>query len=145
MNDIIKFENNEIDIIKNPENYPVETVGIVYLKIKKLNSNIYETQKKLEHFIFNNMIADNATKMILKENNNNIEFNIVNGKVAFKDGIDVELAMNGFDPNKYGKFEYIPSWTKIKEARKLGGELKEIIDEFIIDCEKKLSISKKNA
>lgn len=134
---------NIFEIAKSPAQYPEELKSAA-LDIVKNNmlKILRDCKTRLELSIINGMTKDEATKLkfigIDKEEKT---LTLQTGKIDCKEKtIDKIYENNGFDPLEIGEYVFKPSWTKAKEARKLGGKKKELIDKYFAEGEKRLTI-----
>ncbi len=132
------------EIIKNPDNYDVELCGTVFDLIKDMSRQLYEAQKRIEGRILTEMEHDEATKLRYI-NVSGEEKTITVKEGSLKEGTkDPEQVIkdNGYDPNQFGSYVFkLNSWSKLKEKRKLGGDLKALIDLLFTRGKKSLTIS----
>jgi hypothetical protein len=55
-------------------------------------------------------------------------------------GGESKYAAAGFSPDEIGGYVFKPSWSKAKEARKLGGDKQLVIDEIFTEGKPSLTI-----
>ena len=143
---IIKIDKTMWDVIEHPENYEVEVCATSLDLIKDISRKLYDMQKNVEYRIMMDMEKDDATK--LQYLNVAGEPKVVTLKPgAMKmsvDNAEEVIREHGFDPNELGGYHYkLLPWSKMKEMRKLGGGIKELIDKLYIRGKKTLSIGDK--
>lgn len=132
------------DIVKHPDNYPDELIGVSIDALKRIKKDIYEAMLILENHLVNKMTEDEATKMMFKDIDGNPQIiTIKAGKTECKEkNADLIYKKAGFDPLEIGTFKFKPSWSKAKEARKFGGYKKEIIDQLFVEGKRGLNFKK---
>jgi hypothetical protein len=129
------------DIAERPGEYPIEMVGAALDVIRDMSSQLFEAKKRLEGHIIADMQAENATKMqIIGQDGERKVITLKKGKVDMERGAESKYAVAGFPLDEIGEYVFKPSWTKAKEARKLGGEKQLIIDEIFTEGKPSLTI-----
>ena len=143
MNEIIKIDKTMWDVIENPGEYEIEICATAYTLIKDINRKLYEVQKNVEARILSEMHTDDASKLhyvniagdaqTLTIKQGAMKLTVTNPEEMIKDA--------GFDPNQLGSyvFKLLP-WSKLKETRKLGGAIKELIDKLYVRGKQSLTI-----
>ncbi len=128
------------DIILNPDNFPEEQVAAEISRLKNINYRIWEAQKKLENNLIERMEKEGATKLpIINEQGQGMTITLKPGKRECKDKQVEDIYKGaGFDPLEIGKYEFVPSWSRAKKVRKLGGYKKDLIDELFKENKKTL-------
>ena len=125
-----KIEYDLEFIAKNVRNLPEEVVCAALEYGKTKASQIREINTLLEGVIIEKMKADNATKMVFKNTaGQEMIATLKTGSVKCdaKDP-DITYQEQGFDPLEIGEYVFKPSWSRAKEARKLGGNKQIAID-----------------
>ena len=130
---IIKYNKDDYQIdgmLANPGNYPEEVVGAAIEFMQSASREINEKKRILEQNLVSRMEKDEATKMVILDYQGNERVvTLMSGKVDCKaKNADEVYREKGFDPLEIGEFVYKPSWSKAKQARKIGGEKKKVID-----------------
>ena len=129
------------DIIDSPEKYDEETKAAGLLTIKLFLSRLYESKKIIEGRLIESMDADGATKLKFLLDGEEHIATLTAGKIDCKNKTaDKVYKSAGFEPLEIGSYKYEPSWTKAKNARKLGGDKQRIIDQLFTAGEKILKI-----
>lgn len=141
--ELIKIDKTMLDVIEHPENYEIETCATAYGLLKDISRKIYDAQKNVEYRIIMEMEKDEATKLAYKNSVGELKV------VTLKEG-SMKLAVTnaeevikdaGYDVNQFGNYEYkLLPWSKLKEMRKLGGRVKELIDKLYVRGKKTLTI-----
>ena len=141
MNEIMSIDISS-DIVKHPENYSDEMVAAATLNIKEIINQAYEAKKRLENHIIKRMDEDDATKLYFNDSTGReLVATLRSGSVECKEkNIDQIFEQIGFQPIEIGDYVFKPSWTKAKEAAKVGGEKKILIEKYFKSGEKKLVI-----
>lgn len=130
------------DILQHPGDYPEEIVVVALQQTKDVLSNLSECKKRLEGNLIARMEEDDATNIVFKDINGNDRRAVLkSGKVdcSVKDA-DIKYSEKGFDPKEIGEWIFKPSWTKAKEAKKLGGLKKAIIEKLFKEGPKGVTI-----
>lgn len=140
---ILKISKSLQDVIENPEDYEIEICATSLGLLKDINRKLYEYQKNLEARIIQEMEKDEATK--LKYVNTIGEEMILTLKPGSMkqavDNADEVIREHGFDPNEFGDYQYkLLTWSKLKNAEKLGGEIKKLINKLYVRGKKTLVI-----
>lgn len=143
MKEVIKIDKTMWDVIENPGDYEIEICATAYTLIKDINRKLYEVQKNVEARILTEMHMDDASKLnyvdvagdvkVMTVKQGAMKLAITNPEEMIKDA--------GFDPNQLGSyvFKLLP-WSKLKETRKLGGAIKDLIDKLYIRGKQSLTI-----
>jgi len=129
------------EIARYPEKFPPELVAVALTRIKKIKSEMTDYITLLEHNIINRMTEDGATKLTYRDNDRDGLITLKSGKIECKArNADEVYKSAGFEPLEIGTYEFKPSWTKAKEARKFGGAKQNIIDAMFQEGRKSLAI-----
>ena len=141
MNEITAIDISS-DIVRQPENYPDEMVAAATLNIKEIINQAYEAKKRLEHHIIKRMEEEQASKLFFNDGSGReLVATLRSGSVECTEkNIDLIFEQIGFQPIEIGDYVFKPSWTKAKEAAKVGGEKKILIEKYFKSGEKKLVI-----
>ena len=125
-----KIEYDLEFIAKNVRNLPEEVVCAALEYGKTKASQLREINTLLEGVIVEKMKADNATKMIFKNTSGQEMIATLKTGSVKCDSKDPDIIYQeqGFDPLEIGEYIFKPSWSKAKEARKLGGNKQIVID-----------------
>lgn len=118
-------------IMADPET-PDEVVIAAVDVLSEMSRQIYEAKTVLQGRILAKMKMDNATKMsfVGRDGSQKIA-TLKSGTMECKrDDADEFYKQQGFDPSEIGTYKYVPSWSKAKEARKVGGIKQLAIDEL---------------
>jgi hypothetical protein len=119
------------DVIENPRGYPEEMVAATLDMIINLSRVLRESKVRLEGHLISMMKSENATKLkIIAFDKAERMVTLKAGQVKADKDADNIYKNNGFDPLEIGEYVFKPSWSKAKEARKLGGPKQTIIDEI---------------
>ena len=133
------------DVMMNPEKYPVEIQAAYYDAIKAAKAQLREAEQILEEHILKVMADDNATKLIFKGVDGR-ELVATKKKGAVKceaKDADKIMKQHGFQEGMIGSYEFKTSWSKAKEARKLGGDIQVIIDDLFKEGKETITIDEK--
>jgi hypothetical protein len=133
------------DVAMKPEAYPAEIKGAYLDVIKAMKSQLREVEQIIEAHLLTEMVHDNATKMVFKSiDGRDMVATRKKGavKCESKDA-DEQYKASGFNPLEIGDYKFSPSWTKAKEARKLGGDKQLIIDEMFKESKESITITEK--
>ena len=143
--DLIKIDETLLDVIKNPENYEIEICATSYDLLKDMAKQIRELQKGVEIRIMSEMIEDEATKLkFVSIDGTSKVATLSDGPMKAVDNSFEVIRESGFDPDKFGNFEYkLLSWSKLKETRKLGGAVKDLIDKLYVRGRKTIKLESK--
>jgi hypothetical protein len=141
INDLIPKNFPFQEIISHPENYPQEMKAAVLDIIKYMEAQIKEAKTIVTGNIIEEMQKENATKILFKgidgkEKVATLKMPSKKLSSKFKDSKVLEeyIKKNGFTPEQLGSYEFVPfSWSKMKEIRKLGGEIQALIDELYVE------------
>lgn len=133
------------DVAMNPNAYPAEIRGAYLDVIKAMKSQLREVEQIIEAHLLSEMVHDNATKMVFKSiDGRDMVATRKKGSVQCKEkDADERYKSEGFDPLEIGNYEFKASWTKAKEARKLGGDKQLIIDELFKEQKESIVITEK--
>jgi len=125
-----KIEYDLEFIAKNVRNLPEEVVCAALEYGKTKASQLREINTLLEGVIVEKMKADNATKMIFKNTSGQEMIATLKTGSVKCDSKDPDIIYQeqGFDPLEIGEYIFKPSWSKAKEARKLGRNKQIVID-----------------
>jgi hypothetical protein len=143
MNDVMVIDSkiNITDIIKSPELYPEELHGAAIISLKMYISELNEAKKIIEGHLKKVMEDDEATKMSFVLRGEEHIATLSNGSIECTGkNIDEIYKAAGFEPLEIGDFIFKSSYKKAKEASKLGGEKKKIIEKYFVRGEKTLKI-----
>ena len=133
------------DVAMNPGNYPVEILAAYIDATGEVTRQIREAKIMLEANLLKRMESDNATKLMFKSvDGRDLIATRKKGavKCEVKDADEV-VKSHGFDPIQIGDYKFSPSWSKAKEARKLGGDIQLIIDEMFKEQRESITITEK--
>jgi hypothetical protein len=133
MNVLNQININDIefsDLLRNLNDYSDEVLGAVLCEIKNIAGQVREAQLLLEAHVIERMARDNATKMLIKsfDGTSKMLTRCAGAKNIHKNA-EAIILQAGFNPVDYGDYIYKPSWSKSKEARKLGGLIQSVLDE----------------
>lgn len=130
------------DIVISPHDYSDELVTATIDVLNDMSRQIKYAKYKLSTHIKSEMTKSNSTKMkIIGNDGVSKTATLKNGAMECKNkNADLIYRKAGFDPLEIGSFEFVPSWSRAKEARKFGGKKKEIIDLLFIESGKILEI-----
>lgn len=148
MNEIMNIEIGGItlrDVAMSPEKYPDEILAAYIDVSKSMTAQIREAQQIMEANLLKRMDDENATKLVFK-NLDGAEMMATRKKGSVKceaKNADEIMKANGFDPLAIGEYKFSPSWTKAKEARKLGGEMQVVIDDLFKEGRESIMIGEK--
>ena len=149
MSDLMQFDFGKgitlQEVTMNPEKYDPEVQASFFDAVKAVRAQLREAEMILEAHILDNMNKDNATKLIFKGMDGR-ELVATRKKGADRCGAkeaDEIMKKNGFQPGMIGDYKFSPSWSKAKEARKLGGDIQLIIDEMFKESKETIVISEK--
>ena len=119
-------------ICENPSTYPEELLGAALNVVKDMQAQLREAKIHVEGVLLEKMQKENASKLpFIGVDGKNYMATVKSGAVECKDKTaDMAYQNAGFDPREIGEYIFKPSWTKAKEARKLGGEKQLLIDEL---------------
>ena len=132
-------------IVEHPDNYPDEMLAVAIDVVNNMARQIREAKLILEAHLVKRMKDENATKMPIIGLQGKEQV-ATRKKGSFKcDSKDADVIFQnyGFDPTSIGDYVFKPSWTKAKEARKLGGDMQLLIDEFFKEGKESITISDK--
>lgn len=141
--DLITIDKTMLDVIEHPENYEVDVCAAAFGLLKDISRKVYDLQKNVEYRIIMDMEKDEATKL------NYINAVGENKVITLKDGPMKQAVDNaeeviqeaGFDPKQFGDYMFkVMPWGKLKNMRKLGGEIKELIDKLYVRGKKTITI-----
>ncbi|MFA5423950.1 MAG: hypothetical protein WC374_08850 [Phycisphaerae bacterium] len=133
------------DVAMNPDNYPEEIVAAYMDAVNMVNQQLREAKIQLEANILKRMTNDNATKMIFKSIDG-CELVATRKKGAVKceaRDADEVMKQHGFQPGMIGDYKFVPSWSKAKEASKLGGDIQVLIDDMFKEQKESITITEK--
>ena len=131
--ELIGIKDELLDILTNPDCYPEEAVAMCLTTLKSIRSQIYEKIVRLENNLLNRMEEEGATKLYFVDMAGQQKTaTLKHGQMKCEKNVDVEYRANGFDPSEIGEYVFKPIWSKAKEARKVGGLKKKIIDSFFL-------------
>lgn len=119
------------DIIADP-NTPDEVCAAAVTVLDDMARQIREAKTLIAGRLTEHMTSENATKLKFRgPNGDDLVVTLKTGatKCEAKDA-DERYRQYGFDPLEIGSYKFEPSWSKAKEARKLGGDKQLIIDEL---------------
>ena len=138
----LKLAGNDIsEIAQCPENFPAELVAVAYERLKAIKSELTDYIITIEQNIISRMEEDGATKLMYMDNDKANVITLKPGAISCKaKNADEVYQQAGFQPLEIGSYEFKPSWTKAKEARKIGGEKQKIIDALFTEGRKTLNI-----
>lgn len=129
------------DIAERPGEYPIEMIGAALDVIRDMSSQLFEAKKRLEGHIIADMQAENATKMqIIGQDGERKVITLKKGSMGMEAGAESKYAAAGFPLDEIGGYVFKASWTKAKEARKLGGVKQLVIDEIFQEGKPSLTI-----
>jgi hypothetical protein len=134
-----------MDVCMNPDSYPEEIVAAYMDAVVSVSQQIREARVMLEANLLKRMNADNATKMMFKSIDGR-ELVATKKKGAVKcesKDADEIVKSHGFQPGMIGDYKFSPSWSKAREARKLGGDIQVIIDDLFKEQKESITISEK--
>jgi|GEM_PF-1537982 len=130
------------DVICNPSAYEPEIVLAVIDSANDIARQVREVKMRLEGDILIRMKKEGATKWTFKDiNGEERRATLKKGpmKCELKEA-DENYRMFGFDPLEIGEYVFKPSWSKAKEARKVGGEKQQIIDTMFVEGKESIFI-----
>lgn len=133
------------DVMMNPDNYPDEILAAYVDVTIAMSAQIREARTIIEANLLKRMNDDNATKMMFKGiDGRDLVATRKKGavKCEAKDA-DEQVKAHGFDPLMIGDYKFSPSWSKAKEARKLGGDMQIIIDDMFKEGRESITITEK--
>ncbi len=140
----IKVQDKELSIqsiIKDIDNYNDEVLAAVIDEIKTIQSKFREANLILSENLKNRMIKDDATKLFYLDNNGEKRtVTLMNGKVEPDKNAENIYLEAGFDPDEIGEYVFKPVWSKARQAMKLGGAKKEIIEKIFRAKDKYLKL-----
>jgi Cdc6-like AAA superfamily ATPase len=135
---IVKDGITLIDVANNPNAYPAELKAYSLETIKMLKSQLREIEIAISSNVINELVIDHATKLLfvgsdgtektltLKSAPKKLNANIKNFEQYVID--------NGFAHSQLCDIKCVPkSWSEMKELRKQGGAIQEVIDKIYID------------
>lgn len=129
------------EVINNPANFPDEVQAAAIDLITDWSRQIREAKVRLEGHLTATMKADNATKMVfISVSGEEKTATLGKGKMEACKAADKMYKKYGFPPEEIGEWEFKPSWSKAKEARKFGGDKQLVIDEIFQEGKEKLII-----
>jgi hypothetical protein len=142
MTEIVLAGTDFEQILKNPDAHSGKQIAICLDEINRLNEQVREYKLKLQHILIKKMVEDHATKLIYKSlGEEEKTVTLGNGKVdCTVKNLDSVWMDHGGDPSEIGDYKFVPSWSKAKNVKKLGGWQAEIIDKVFVESEKKLKI-----
>lgn len=135
-----------MDVVNNPADYPADFCSAVLDVIKEMSSQLNDSRDKIKNRIIKEMREDDATKLHFRSNSGRSKVITKNpGKRDCKlksDQVEQTIEDKGFDPHQLGSYEYkLKSWSKLKEVRKQGGDIKDLIDSLYVQGDDWLKIS----
>ena len=130
------------DIEKHVDNYSDEVVLSACALIRKMRSQLFQTQISLEGRMIERMMADDSTKtQFLNIDGENKIATLKRGAMKCEDKeADMKYKDAGFDPLEIGRYIFEPRWAKAKEALKFGGEKKKILEKLFQEGKKSIEI-----
>jgi len=119
------------DVLSDPEASDEIVVAAVDV-LNDMSRQLRDAKTLLQGRIIERMTKDNATKLpFIASGGVQKVATLKSGSMECKrDDADEFYKQNGFDPLEIGKYIFEPSWTKAKEARKMGGTKQLAIDEL---------------
>ena len=116
-------------ILSDPEMQEEIVIAAIDV-LTEASRQLREAKMVLTGRILAKMKADNATKMLFvgRDGEQKVATR-TNGSMGCSNKYaDEAYKAAGFDPLEIGKYVFEPSWTKAKEARKVGGLKQQTID-----------------
>ena len=130
------------DVINTPAEYNDEVLGAAIETLNEYSRQLREAKVRLEGHLAHSMKQDGATKLIfMSADGSQRKLTLNKGKMEASTDADEIYKKHGFDPLEIGEYKYVASWSKAKEARKLGGEKQLVIDEIFKEGKEKLTIT----
>jgi hypothetical protein len=131
------------DIVQNPDNFPDEIIAASISVLKTIAGDLAEKRKLIEGRLIDRMQKDGASKLpFIAADGAEHMLTLKKGKMEVAvDDADQIITEAGFNALEFGKYEYVPSWTKSKEKAKLGGAAKDIVDKIFSEGKQSISIN----
>ena len=119
------------DVINDLE-APDEVVGAAVDVLNDMSKRLRDAKMVLQGRLIDRMTKENATKFpfVSSTGIQKIATLKAGAMECDRDDADEFYTQNGFDPHEIGKYVFEPSWSKAKEARKMGGTKQLAIDEL---------------
>jgi len=134
------------EICTRPDQYPDEVVAAAFDALKEIKSQIRDYEVNISGNMIRRMREDNATKIPFVGVDGERKFlTLKKGAMKVNPAIrNIEEYINqaGLTPEMIGDYKYtLFSWGKLKESRKMGGDLQLIIDEIYIEGTPSLTVT----
>jgi hypothetical protein len=129
------------DIVDDPGAYEIEAVGAALDVLADMSRQLYDAKKRVEGHVLEYMKRENASKLVIMGQAGQKKIvTLKKGSMDMEKGGESKYAAAGFSPDEIGGYVFKPSWSKAKEARKLGGDKQLVIDEIFTEGKPSLTI-----
>ena len=136
MNELVTVNNITLkEIGTNPDAYQEEVVCAALDTMQNVERTLKFFKQNIIANIHRRMQQNNATKIIFINEKREKKTATLKAATPKLNPVirnpEEYIRLSGFEPGQLGEYKYTPySWGKIKEIRKLGGELQVLCDEL---------------